>query len=151
MFKAKDIMNAKPEHCQLETPIAEIIQRFADDGLDHMLVLDDDSLLRGLITESNLIEQQASLHVPTAMMIFDMVVPLGVDKFEHEIARLQALTGEEIMQADINTVAPDAELDEIAALMSDNHAHHLPVIDKNSVVGIINNRDVIRALAKRRK
>lgn len=151
MLKAKDIMNTKPDYCQLETPIAEIIARFADHGLDHMLVLDDESRLRGLITESNLIDQQASLHVPTAMMIFDMVVPLGVDKFEQEIARLQALTAEEIMQADVQTVSPDTNLDEIAAVMSDAHAHHLPVIAGDSVEGIINNRDVIRALAKRRK
>lgn len=149
MLKARDIMNTQPEHCQLNTPIADIIERFANENIDYILVLDEEQRLRGLITESDLIDQQASLHVPTVMMIFDMVLPLGVEKFEHEIARLQALTAEELMNRDIKTITLDADLDSIAATMSDGNAHHLPVIHDDSVEGIINSRDVIRALGKR--
>ncbi|MDQ6988697.1 MAG: CBS domain-containing protein [Mariprofundaceae bacterium] len=149
MFTAQDIMNPNPEHCLLDAPIDSIIQRFAAKDMDSILVIDHDQRLCGIITESDLVDQQACLHVPTAMMIFDMVLPLGEEKFEREIERLQALTAEELMVSELRSVAPSTTLDDIASLMSEAHVHHLPVIQDGSVEGIITKHDVIRALAKR--
>jgi len=149
MFTAKDIMNPNPEHCLLDAPIDNIMTRFAEQSIDCILVTDDDQRLCGIITESDLVDQQACLHVPTAMTIFDMVLPLGEERFEKEIARLQAITAEELMITDLKSVAPDTTLDDIASLMSEAHVHHLPVIENDTVEGILNKHDVIRALAKR--
>ena len=82
MLTAKDMMNTNPEHCSLDTPIQTIMQQFADKHMDYLLVLDDEQRLQGMITEADLIEQQANFHIPTAIAIFDMVVPFGEDKFE---------------------------------------------------------------------
>lgn len=148
MFTARDIMNPNPEHCLLDAPIDHIIKRFAAQDIDSILVIDDEQRLCGIITESDLVDQQACLHVPTAMMIFDMVLPLGEEKFEREIERLQALTAEELMVSDVKSVAPSTSLDAIASLMSESGVHHLPVIEDDAVEGILNQHDVIRALAK---
>jgi len=37
----------------------------------------------------------------------------------------------------------------LATLMSDAAVHHLPVIDGNSIEGLVSKHDVIKALAKR--
>jgi len=147
MLTAKTIMNTQPEHCMLDTPIDDIMQRFAQKNIDYILVLDDEDRLCGIITESDLIDQQANLHIPTAMSIFDMVLPLGEDKFEREIERLQALTAKGLMITDLQIVTPETSLSELASLMSEAHVHHLPVIDKDSVEGLVSKHDVIKALA----
>ncbi|MDQ6983640.1 MAG: CBS domain-containing protein [Ghiorsea sp.] len=147
MLTAKTIMNTQPEHCMLDTPIDDIMQRFAQRNIDYILVLDDEDRLCGIITESDLIDQQANLHIPTAMSIFDMVLPLGEDKFEREIERLQALTAKGLMVTDLQTVTPETSLSELASLMSEVHVHHLPVIDGSSVEGLVSKHDVIKALA----
>ncbi len=147
MITAKDIMNTNLEHCTLDTPIQTIIQRFASQHIDYLLVLDDEDRLQGMITEADLIEQQANLHVPTAIAIFDMVLPIGEDRFEEEIKRLEALTAQELMSTELKTVSPDTSLHDLASIMSDAHVYHLPVISGDNVEGLVSKHDVIKALA----
>jgi len=84
------------------------------------------------------------------MSIFDMILPLGEDKFEKEISRLQALTAQELMAIHLKTVTLDTGLDELATIMSESNIHHLPVIQEQVVEGVISKHDLIRALAMRK-
>ena len=147
MFKARDIMNANPPHCRLDTPLQDVSQRFVDETISGMLVLDDADRLQGMLTESDLIDQQENLHVPTAITLFDMVIPLGEARFEQELARMQAMTARDLMHRDVVSIDADASLAQVAALMSEEHVHHLPVVEGDAVVGLITGVDVIRALA----
>ncbi|ATX78984.1 CBS domain-containing protein [Mariprofundus aestuarium] len=147
---ARDIMNANPPYCQLDSSIDEIARRFAEEDLSGMLVVDDDKRLLGVITESDLIDQQKNLHLPTAVALFDMVIPMGESQFEEELSRMQAMTAEDLVNADVTTVAVDTDLNRVASLMADQQIHHLPVLDGESVVGMICKHDVIKALVSAR-
>jgi len=147
MFKANDIMNPTPPHCMLDTPLEDVARRFSDEHISGILVLDDQERLQGLVTESDLIDQQAKLHLPTAIALFDMVIPLGEARFEDELARMQAMTAQDLMHADVVSIDADASLAQVAALMAEEQVHHLPVINDGFVVGMITGVDVIRALA----
>lgn len=149
MLKARDIMNADPAYCRLDTPLAEIASRFAGEDLSGLLVVDDDKRLLGVITDSDLIDQQANLHLPTALAVFDMVIPVGEGRFEDEIKHMQAMTAEDLADPKVKTVQPDTSLNDIATIMSDVRVHHLPVLEGDAVVGMISKHDVIRALATR--
>lgn len=61
MTTALDIMNSEAPSCDIDTPIQEIINRFASEDISGILVVDADRRLYGIITESDLIDQQASL------------------------------------------------------------------------------------------
>ncbi len=150
MLKARDIMNSKPPFCLQYTPIEDISKRFSNEGITGMMVVDEEHRLLGMITESDLIDQQARLHVPTALALFDMVIPIGEKRFEQELQRLRALNAENLMQEDVQTIAPDDGLDHIASLMADEHVHHLPVIEDDEVLGLITKHDVICALVQRK-
>jgi len=147
MLTAKTIMNQNPESCLLDTPIKDIMNQFATKHTDYILVLDGEQRLQGMITESDLIEQQANLHIPTAFAVFDMVIPVGEEKFEREIKRLEALTARGLMTTDLTTVSPDTPIHDLATLMSETKVYHLPVISKGSVKGLVGKHDVIKALA----
>ncbi|MDT8376253.1 MAG: CBS domain-containing protein [Mariprofundaceae bacterium] len=151
MTTALNIMNPKAPHCLIDTPIQEIIQRFADEDVTGMLVVDEKRHLFGIITESDLIDQQASLHIPTAMAIFDMVIPMGEDRFEEELARMAAMTAADLMATEVKTVSPETKIDEIASLMSEGNVHHLPVVKNDKIEGLISKHDLIKALAKKQK
>jgi len=144
---ARDVMNDQPPFCSVETPIREIAQRFADESLTGLLVVDEEQRLMGVITEEDLIDQQRQLHMPTAIALFDMVIPLGEGRFERELQRLQALTAADLMVRDVQTVAPNTEVSAIASLMSDKDVHHLPVLDGDAVIGLISRHDLIVAMA----
>ncbi len=149
MLKARDIMNDNPAYCEADTPLSEVIRRLADDEVSGLLVVTEDKRLLGVVTESDLVDQQARLHVPTAIAIFDMVIPFGEGRFERELERMQALTAGDLMSGPAKTVDIDAELNDIAALMNDGDVHCLPVVSADEIEGVITRHDVIRALAKR--
>jgi len=147
---ARDIMDTDPPYCLMDASVEDIAKRLAEENLTGMLVVDDDKRLFGLITESDLIDQQKNLHVPTAVALFDMVIPVGEARFEQELKRMQAMTAEDLAQTNVVTVRVDADLGEIAAVMADEKVHHLPVMDGESVVGMISKHDVIKALVANR-
>jgi len=147
---ARDIMDADPPYCLMDASVDDVAKRLANENLTGMLVVDDDKHLFGLITESDLIDQQKNLHVPTAIALFDMVIPVGEARFEQELQKLQAMTVEDLARTDVVTVSVDADLGEIAALMGDENVHHLPVMDGDGVVGMISKHDVVKALVANR-
>ncbi|MDQ6997397.1 MAG: CBS domain-containing protein [Mariprofundus sp.] len=145
---ARDIMNASPPHCHMDLSVEAVAKRFADEGITGMLVVDDDKRLLGVITESNLVDQQRNLHLPTAIALFDMVIPMGAAKFEQELKQMQAMTVGDLVEDDVVSVKDSADLNEVSSIMSDHRINHLPVLDESGdvVVGMICKHDVIKAL-----
>ncbi len=150
MLTARDIMNPNPPHCRVDTSVDEVISRLAETDVSGLLVVDEEQRLQGVITESNLVDQQARLHVPTAIAVLDMVIPLGEDRFEKELERMQALTAGDLMTSPVQTVTPDTGLNDIAATMTDGNMHCLPVVNGGIIEGVVTRHDVIKALARRR-
>jgi CBS domain-containing protein len=148
---ARDIMNADPPYCNLDTPIADIYNRFAKENLSGLLVVDEEKRLFGVVTETDLIEQEGNLHMPTVVALFDMVIPIGESRFEEEVSNMQAMKAEKLIHGQVTTVNADSDLDEISSIMIDMHVHHLPVLDGDFVVGLICKHDVIKALVKCRE
>lgn len=147
---ARDIMDTDPPYCLMGVSVEDVAKRLADENLTGLLVVDDDKHLFGLITESDLIDQQKNLHVPTAVALFDMVIPVGESRFEQELKRMQAMTAEDLARTNVVTIRADVDLGEIAAVMGDENVHHLPVMDGEAVVGMISKQDVIKALVANR-
>ncbi len=149
MLKARDIMNPDPPHCRLDTSIQDIARRFSEEDISGMLVLDDEDRLMGVITETDLVEQQQNLHIPTAIAIFDMVIPLGEARFERELERLQAMTAADLGLREVKTIGPEADISEVATLMAEHDIHHLPVVEGDTILGMISKHDLITAMAKK--
>ena len=53
---------------------------------------------------------------------------------------------EEIMTLDPATVAPTASVLEVIDIMLENEIRHVPLIDNDVVVGVVSERDALRAL-----
>jgi predicted transcriptional regulator len=144
-------MDGEPPYCNLDTPITDISNRFAKENLSGLLVVDEEKRLFGVITETDLIEQEGNLHMPTAVALFDMVIPMGESRFEKELSNMQAMKAGDLIHGQVTTVKADSDLDEISSIMIDMHVHHLPVLDGDFVVGLICKHDVIKALVECRE
>ncbi len=149
MLKARDIMNPDPPHCRLNTSIREITRRFSEEHISGMLVLNDEGGLMGVITETDLVEQQQNLHIPTAIAVFDMVIPLGEARFERELERLQAMTAGDLGLKKVKTVSPEEGVNEVASQMANDDIHHLPVVENDVIVGLISKHGLITALVNK--
>jgi len=148
MLKVKDIMTKDVITVTKETTVMELAEIFAKKHLSSLPVVDQDSELVGIVTETDLVEQDKNLHIPTVISIFDWVIYLESDKkFEKELKKMTGRTVGDIYSADVVTVSPDSSIADVADLLSSKRINALPVVVGKKLAGIVSRIDLIRSMA----
>lgn len=147
MTTAREIMTTDVISVTTETSLKELAHKFVETRFSNMPVLDGDGKLVGVISETDLVEQQKPLHIPTVMAFLDGVFYLDSEKrFKGEVDRITATTVGELCSKRLVTCSPDASVREIAGLMAKHKAHLLPVVENDKMIGVVARLDLIRAL-----
>lgn len=148
MLKVKDIMTKDVVTVTKETTVMELAGIFSQRHLSSLPVLDQGGALIGIVTETDLVEQDKNLHIPTVISIFDWVIYLESDKkFEKELKKMTGGTVGDIYSSEVVTVSPDSSVSDAADLLSSRKITALPVVDGEKLVGIISRIDLIRSMA----
>jgi CBS domain-containing protein len=100
--------------------------------------------LVGLITRRDVVTKHAHIHLPVFIGLLGYVAPLELPGSREEVARALAVTASELMETDVVTIEPDAEVDDAATLMVDKDADPIPVVENGRLIGIITMADIIR-------
>lgn len=149
MLKAKDIMTRSVHTVSADTEVEELARLFVETGVSAMPVLDAKGALQGIVTETDLVEQNKPLHIPTVISIFDWVLYLESEKnFREQVEKMTARKVGEICTREVVTCTPETPVAEIAALMVDHKAHLIPVVEGGKVVGVVARLDIIRAMGR---
>jgi CBS domain-containing protein len=149
MLKAKDIMTRSVHTVSADTEVEELARLFVETGVSAMPVLDAQGALQGIVTETDLVEQNKPLHIPTVISIFDWVLYLESEKnFREQVEKMTARKVGEICTREVVTCTPETSVAEIAALMVDHKAHLIPVVEGGKVVGVVARLDIIRAMGR---
>ena len=147
MLTARDIMSKDVVSVTTETSLKELAQLFVETRFSNLPVVDADGKLVGVISETDLIEQQRPLHIPTVMTLFDWVFSFGNEKrFKEEVDRVTATTVGELYHPNPVTCSPETPVRELAALMSQHKVHLLPVVEADEMVGVVARLDLIRVM-----
>ena len=147
MLTAKEIMTTDVISVTPETSLKELADKFVQYNFSNMPVLDDSGNLVGIISETDLVEQQKPLHIPTVMAFFDGVFYLDSEKrFREEVNRVTAQTVGELCNRKLVTCGPEATVREIAGLMSRHKAHLIPVVENGRMIGVVARLDLIKAV-----
>lgn len=149
MLKVRDIMTADVVSVKKETTIRDLAELFTTRRVGSVPVVDQNDNLIGIVTESDLIEQDKSLHIPTVISLFDWVLYLESDKkFEKELQKMTGQTVGDIYVETVETVTPDTPVNVVADIMSSKKLHAVPVVDGRRLVGIVSRIDLIRTMVK---
>lgn len=147
MITAGEIMTKDVVTVTKETTIRELAELFTRRRISSAPVVDDKGDLIGIVTETDLVEQDKNLHIPTVISIFDWVIYLeSGKKFEQELKKMTGQSVGDIYSRELETVVPSTPVSEVADLMSSKKIHALPVVENNKVVGIIARIDMIRSM-----
>lgn len=147
MLKARDIMTREIISVTLDTSLKDLAHKFVETRVSTMPVVDEKGDLKGIVSETDLVEQQKPLHIPTVMALFDGVFYLDSEKrFRQEVDRVTAQTVGEICNHEPVTCSPETTVREIAGLMTSHKAHLIPVMDSGKMVGVVARLDLIRAV-----
>jgi len=147
MLKVKDIMTKEVITVTLATTVTELAGMFAKKHIRALPVLDESGDLIGVVTETDLIERDKNLHIPTVISIFDWVIYLESDKkFEQELKKMTGRVVGDIYSTDVVTVSPDSSIADVADLLSSKRIYSLPVVEGKKLVGIVSRIDLIRSM-----
>lgn len=147
MLRAKDVMTRQVHTVSPETAVEELAQRFLDTKVSTLPVVDANGTLIGIVTETDLVEQNKPLHIPTVIAVFDWVLYLESEKnFQDDVRRISARKVGEICSRELVTCSPETPVSEIAGLMSEKKVHLVPVLDGAKLVGVVARLDLIRSM-----
>ena len=126
-----------------ESTIEETIKLFAEARISGAPVVSDERLL-GIITEGDLIFQDAEIKSPGFLDILGGIVPLGdTEEYRREVLKSAGVTVDEVMTTDLTTITPEATLVEAATVMADERRKILPVVEGERFVGVITRMDIL--------
>jgi len=128
----KDRMTPNPIVGSPDMAVTDARELMAKNNIRHLPILDQDQKLVGLITQSAL----------------ESALPYDVSNFSRfEISyTLSQLKVHSIMITDLYIIDPDTPIEDAAFLMADKKLGALPVVDDDSLVGIMSGEDLFIAM-----
>lgn len=132
-----------------DTTIPDAVRDLVERGVDGAPVVDDDGRLVGMLSATDVMVQDARLHLPTVIALFGatMELPGQAARYNRDVERALASTVAELMAPDPLTVTAEATMSDAATRMHDADVSRLPVVDTTDrVVGIVARGDVLRYL-----
>lgn len=149
MLTVADIMTKEVVTIKGSTTVREMAGIFDSQHFGTLPLVDDAGFLTGIVTASDLVEQDRPLHIPTVISLFDWVIPLeGEGALQRELKKITAQTASELASSDIVTVTPTDSVSSAAEIMSSKKLHALPVVDGKKLVGMVSRIDIIRSMNK---
>lgn len=149
MLTAGDVMTREVITVKKETTIRDLAELFARHRISSAPVVDDSGAMIGIVTETDLVEQDKSLHIPTVISLFDWVIYLESDKkFEKELKKMTGQTVGDIFTAEVVQVAPSTPVSDVANLISSRKVNSIPVVEGSRLVGIVSRIDLIRTMIR---
>jgi len=131
MTTVKQILDSKGYDYFSINPNATVftaLQLMADKNCGALMVIDDEGKLIGMFSERDYARK---------------IILAGKSSKESIV--------EELMTTELYTVKPDATVLDCMAVMSSRHIRHIPVLDRNIIVGIISIGDVVNTIIQEQK
>ena len=147
MSFAIELMNREPITVSPDLSVRRLSRLLLDQSLDGVCVVEDGKLV-GVVTAMDVIFQERRIAQPAYVRLLNRLIPLAQGRH----ASLEKVVGvkvREIMSTEPIGVDFDSSIDEIAALMVDQHITVVPVLNDGALVGVIYKRDVLRAALSR--
>lgn len=147
MLTVNDIMTRDVVTIKGTTTVREMAGIFESRLFGTLPLVDETGNLTGIVTASDLVEQDRPLHIPTVISLFDWVIPLGGESaLQRDLDKLTAQTAAELASIDVVTVTPSDSVSSAAEIMSSKKLHALPVVEGKKLVGMVSRIDIIRSM-----
>jgi len=128
----RDMMTPNPITATPDTTHKQATELMREHHIHHLPLLDRRGKLAGIVVESDLFQAQPT--PATTLSIYEI----------HSL--LSGLKLHEIMRQPVYTTRPDCPLEEAARLMQVQNIGCLPVLDGETLVGIVTDTDIFKTL-----
>lgn len=144
-----EVMTRDPIVVQPQTILEEAIKILAEKRIGGLPVVDDAGKLVGVISESDLMWQEAQVEPPSYIMLLDSVIYLeNPGRYQRELHKALGQTVGEVMSDHPFTIKPEQTVKNAARFLNEKRIDRLPVVNEiGKVVGIITRGDIVRIMA----
>jgi CBS domain-containing protein len=123
-MRIRDVLAAKADPAVLTVPpdltVRELLARLAEHNVGALVVSRNGDALDGIVSERDVVR-----HL-------------------HEDPDVLSAEVRTIMTTDVHSCAPDVDLDDLMAAMTERRIRHVPVVDAGRMVGIVSIGDVVK-------
>lgn len=147
---AHDVMIEKVLSADVDMTLRQIAKILVENGISGVPVVDAENHPIGMVTEKDLIAQNADGAEKAKRQRWLMNLAEGEPLSPLFLASLDSAerTAGDVMTSPVVSVAESAELPEIARLLIDFRIKRLPVVRDGKMVGIVSRADLVRQLAQ---
>jgi CBS domain-containing protein len=138
----RDIMTRNPICIEPNAPLGTAIETMVQRKIRHLPVVDDEGAVVGIITDRDL--RSVALGPAVEQYLSDA----ARRRLRGIATTLENVRVKEAMTCNPITTRPDMPLTQAAALMLEARVGSLPVIENGKLVGIITDRDAVKALVR---
>lgn len=144
---ARDIMTPDPVTVSPDVSVTDAAHLMSSKHIGSLPVVDNDKLV-GLVTEGDLIMQDAKVHFPTYLSLLGGYVfaPGATDRFESALRKAVGANVRDVMTREPVTVTPEALVTDVATLLVERDVSRVPVVEGEKLVGIVSKSDIVRSL-----
>jgi CBS domain-containing protein len=147
-LKVRDIMQAEVVTVGPQTTVRDLASILAQHKISGMPVVDAQGKVLGMVSEADVILQDAEFHFPYYIQFLESVIYLqSMAKFEERFRKAFGTKVSEVMSTDVVEISPEASIYDAATLMADHKVNRLPVVEDDRLVGIVTRGDIVQAIA----
>jgi CBS domain-containing protein len=120
MTQVREVMTGNPTTCSVEASVADAAKAMAQEDVGPIPVLDGERLV-GILTDRDIVVR---------------VVAEGRDP--------QSTLVGDVASRDLAAVSPDEDIDRVLQLLAERQVRRLPVVDGETLVGVVAQADIAR-------
>ncbi|MBQ8744303.1 MAG: CBS domain-containing protein, partial [Mailhella sp.] len=141
------IMTADPVTVTRSTTLRNAAKLLLDGHFNGLPVVEEGRLV-GMLTQSDIVSIDRKLNTPGFFVLLGGYIPMQMPgKFSRDVERMAASTVGDIMSEDPLSITPQTNVEEIATIMVEKRYYSLPVVENDSLVGIVGMEDLLKRLA----
>ncbi len=122
-FCVAHVMTTEPSCVGPETSVLELVELFHAKHFRHVLVVDHEGSLAGVVSDRDVLRCFGSMEAPKRSVLAGIQIA-------------------ELMSKDLVTVRPETPLEQAVTLMVEEGISCLPVLNETELVGILTNTDL---------
>lgn len=146
-MNVEDIMTREVVSVRSDMRVGQVARVFREHQLSGLPVVDQDGELVGIITELDMVKRHARPELPAFLPLLGAYLPLRTKEYRESLRRITGVVAGDIMTTPVNTISPDASVEDAATVMVSNRSNPLPVVDESGrMIGIISRTDILSVI-----
>lgn len=146
VVRVRDVMDKVFLSVTPNMTVREVFHLFIKRRLMAVPVVDNGDHLLGLISSADLMYRSSKPHIPRSLPFSGKIMTSRVGRYAKEFRKLLDQPCKKLMTEDVMITTPDADVEQVAAVMILEHLKVLPVIDNKRVVGMIHRGSILKLM-----